>query len=63
MLTTHLVQEISWGKALGSNFMEDTWAGEVGNVEKPVGVQRVREASKNIHQPRKKSKALTYACQ
>lgn len=27
----------SWGKALGSNFMEDTWAGEVGNVEKPVG--------------------------
>jgi len=42
--------------------MEDTWAGEVGNVEKPGGVQRVGEASKTIHQPRKESRALTKAC-
>lgn len=41
----------SRGKALGCNLMEDTWAGEVGNVGKPAGVQG---ASKNIHQPREK---------
>lgn len=47
---------MSQGKAFQSSLMEDTWAGEVGNVEKPAGAQRVREASKNIHQPREKKK-------
>lgn len=48
MLTNHLVQKNSWGKALESNFMESIWAGEWENVEKIVEVKR-GGPSKNIH--------------
>lgn len=57
-LAVHLLQEISWGKALGSNLAEDTWAGEARNVEKPAGAHRAREASENIHQPGEKEQGI-----
>lgn len=53
MLTNHLVQKISWGKALESRFTQGIRAGEWENVEKILEVKK-GGLSKNIHLSRKK---------
>lgn len=55
MLTNHLVQKISWGKALERNFTQGIWAGEWENVEKILEVKR-GGLSKDIDLSRKKKK-------
>lgn len=53
MLTTHSEEKLAGAKL--QEFYGKALSGEMGNVKKEVGVQRVREASKTIHQPKKRA--------
>lgn len=55
MLTRHSEEKLARAKLREVILWEDTLSGEVGNVQKDIGVQRVREASKTIHQPKKRA--------
>lgn len=54
-LTTHSEEKLAGAKLWEVILWEDTLSGEAGNVKKEVGAQRVREASKIIHRPKKRA--------